>query len=184
MSLQAMRALFMPLMRWWGETAIGAAIRNYSALIALTQSIHLLGLTMFAGTILFVNFRLMEVGFVRYPTSRIARELAPWTLTGLLTILTSGIFILSSETLKCYESSFFWMKMTLLLAAILFHFLVHRRVVHSEPPLPLMRRRAVACLSLALWISVALAGKLIGIYGDDLREEVDPFHPIATSLVH
>ena len=35
----------------------------------------------------------------------------------------------------------------------------------------------VALVSLGLWLGVALAGKMVGIYGDDLRQEDDPFHP-------
>ena len=163
----------MPLFRWWGETAIGATVRSSSALIALTQTIHLLGLVLLMGTILMVDLGLLGFGR-RWPVARIARELTPFTLGGLAILLVSGPLILSSEARKCYESSFFWMKMSILLAAIVFHFTVHRSVVRADPPVPLFRR-LVACLSLALWLSVALAGKMVGIYGDDLREEKDPF---------
>jgi hypothetical protein len=183
-AFDGVRQIFMPLMRWWFDSPIGVEIRNYSALIAITQSVHLVGLTMLAGTLLIVNLRLMDIGFVRHPTARIARELAPWTSAGLVILLASGTLILSSEALKCYESTFFWTKMTILLVAILFHFTVHRRVTRSEPPAPVSRRRAVACLSLTLWIGVALAGKMIGIYGDDLREDRDPFHPDRNSFGH
>jgi hypothetical protein len=90
-------------------------------------------------------------------------------------MLISGPLILSSETIKCYEASFFWIKMAALLPAIVFHFTVHQRVAQAEPPAGRFRAGVVACISLGLWISVALAGKMIGIYGDDLREEDEPF---------
>jgi hypothetical protein len=67
--------------------------------------------------------------------------------------------------------------MALLATAIPFHFIVFRRTSEAEPPATATRRRVVACLSLCLWLGVALAGKMIGIYGDDLRREDDPFHP-------
>jgi hypothetical protein len=171
-----MRELTMPLFRWWGETAVGATIRSSATLIAVTQTIHLLGLTMLIGTLLMVNLNLVGLGFRRRPTSQIARELAPWTLAGLAAMLISGPLILSSETLKAYESSFFWMKMGLLLAAILFHFTVFRRISEATPPASGTRRWMVAFVSLGLWLGVALAGKMVGIYGDDLRQEDDPFH--------
>ena len=166
----------MPLFRWWGETAVGNTIRSSSVLIAVTQSVHLLGLTLLIGTLLMVNLNLVGLGFRRRPTSQIARELAPWTLAGLAAMLISGPLILSSETLKAYESSFFWMKMGLLLAAILFHFTVFRRIGAATPPASATRRWMVAAVSLGLWLGVALAGKMVGIYGDDLRREDDPFH--------
>ena len=97
-------------------------------------------------------------------------------------MLISGPLILSSETLKAYDSSFFWMKMGLLAAAILFHFTVFRRVSLAEPPATATRRWLVACVSLGLWLGVALAGKMVGIYGDDLRQEDDPFHTQQSGL--
>jgi hypothetical protein len=179
-----MREWAMPLFRWWGDTPVGTAIRSSSVLIALTQTIHLLGLTMLIGTLLMVNLSLMGLGFRRRSASGIARELAPWTLAGMITMFASGPLILSSETLRAYDSSFFWMKMGLLAAAMLFHFTVFRRVSVAEPPAPATRRYIVACLSLGLWLGVALAGKMVGIYGDDLRKEEDPFHTQQTTSEH
>jgi hypothetical protein len=177
-----MRETFIPLFAWWGHTAVGTTIRSSATLIALTQIIHLLGLTMLIGTVLMVDMTLLGFGIRRYPVARIAGELAPWTIGGLVVMLISGPLILSSETLKCYESSFFWIKMMILLAAIAFHFTVHRKVARSEPPAGRFRAGFVACMSLGLWIAVALAGKMIGIYGDDLRKDPAPFQA-ALSLV-
>jgi uncharacterized protein DUF6644 len=165
----------VPLFQWLGHSAVGTTIRGSSVLIALTQIIHLLGLTMLAGTILMVDMALLGFGIRRYPVARIAGELAPWTTGGLVVMLISGPLILSSETVKCYEASFFWIKMAVLFAAIVFHFTVHRRITQSEPPAGRFRAGLVACVSLSLWIGVALAGKMIGIYGDDLRQENEPF---------
>jgi len=169
------RETFIPLFYWLAHTTVGATIRGSATLIAITQIVHLLGLTMLIGTVLMIDMALLGFGIRHHPVSRIAAELAPWTVGGLATMLISGPFILSSETLKCYESSFFWIKMSILLAAIVFHFTVHRRVVRSEPPLGRFRATLVACVSLVLWIAVALAGKMIGIYGDDLRKDPAPF---------
>jgi len=130
---------------------------------------------MLIGTILMVDMALLGFGIRRHPAARVAAELAPWTTGGLVVMLVSGPLILSSETLKCYESSFFWIKMSILLAAIAFHFTVHRRIARSEPAAGKFRARLVACVSLGLWIAVALAGKMIGIYGDDLRKDPAPF---------
>jgi hypothetical protein len=172
------REIVMPLMRWWGETPIGLGIRKYSALIALLQSIHLLGLTMLGGTLLVLNLRLFGFGFVRIPVARLGRELAPWTAAGLTVSISTGILILSSEARKCYESSFFWIKMGLLITALTFQFTIYRSAIRSEVECS-PRSRSVAVASCVLWLGVALCGKLIGIYGDDLRQQEDPFHRIA-----
>jgi uncharacterized membrane protein len=167
------RQTFFPLFQWLQETLAGQTIRNYSALVALAQIIHLLGVTLLVGTLLMVDLTLLGFGMRRHPVSRIARELAPWTTAGLIVMLVSGPLMLTSEALKCYDASFFWIKMGLLAVTLLFHFTVHQRIAMSEPPVSRWRAGAVACVSLALWVSVALAGKMIGIYGDDLRQLSD-----------
>jgi hypothetical protein len=173
------REILFPVFDWLGHSVIGETIRSSAVLIALTQIIHLLGLTMLAGTVLMVDMALLGFGIRRVPTSRIAAELAPWTAGGLAVMLISGPLILSSETRKCYDASFFWIKMATLLAAVVFHFTVYRRVTRSEPPIGPFRARLVACVSLGLWIGVALAGKMVGIYGDDLRKEGTPSELLA-----
>jgi hypothetical protein len=169
------RETLLPVFDWLGHTGVGVTIRSSAVLIALTQTIHLLGLTMLMGTILMVDMALLGFGIRRHPVARIAAELAPWTVGGLLVMLISGPLILTSESMKCYNASFFWIKMPVLLAAVVFHFTVHRRVARSEPPAGPSRARLVACVSLGLWIGVALSGKMIGIYGDDLRNDSAPF---------
>jgi len=168
------REIVFPFFDWLGHSVVGETIRSSAMLIAITQIIHLLGLTMLAGTVLMVDMALLGFGIRRVPASRIAAELAPWTAGGLVVMLISGPLILSSESRKCYDSSFFWIKMAVLVAAVVFHFTVYRLVTRSEPPVGPVRASLVACVSLALWIGVALAGKMIGIYGDDLRKEGTP----------
>lgn len=169
-----MREIFHPFLNWLGHTALGDTIRSSAALIALTEIVHLIGLTMLVGTLLMIDMTLLGFGIRRHPVSRIASELAPWTTTGLIILLLSGPLILSSETRKCYDASFFWIKMLLLPLALVFHFTVFTRTVRADPPAGRTRARLVALLSLALWIGIALAGKMIGIYGDDLRKPDSP----------
>ena len=163
------RSLIAAVRLSW-HTPLGETIRSSAVLIALTETIHLLGLTLLAGSILMVDMAMLGLGIRHHPVARIAGELTTWTSAGLAVMLISGPLILSSEARKCYDSSFFWAKMAVLLAHDdAFHFTVHRRVIRSDPPASRSRSAIVACVSLTLWIGVALAGKMIGIYGDDLR---------------
>jgi hypothetical protein len=176
------RDVFIPLFAALGRSSIGMAIRSSATLIAVTQIVHLIGLALFLGALLMVDMTLLGVGFRRHPASRVARELAPWSTAGLIVMLVSGPFILSSESLKCFDASFFWIKMTTLGIALVFHLAVHRPVAQAEPPVRRWRAKLVAGLSLALWVGVAISGKMIGIYGDDLRKEPAPFQ-VRISLV-
>jgi hypothetical protein len=153
----------LPVFEWMESTPVAQAIRHSESLIALLESIHLIGLTLLLGTILMVDLSLLGFGIGRSPASRIARELRGWTVAGLVIMLFSGPLILSSEAIRCYRTPAFWLKMALLAIAIIFHFTVHKRIVFEEPR-PRYRARWTACLSLALWTSVALAGKAIAIF--------------------
>jgi hypothetical protein len=166
------QALF-PFFAWLQDTLPGQTIRTYSALVALVQIVHLLGVTLLVGSLMMVDLSLLGFGMRRHPVSRIAGELAPWTTGGLIVMLITGPLMLTSEALKCYDASFFWIKMGLLAVTLVFHFAVRQRVALSETPAPRWRAGLVGGASLALWISIALAGKLIGIFGDDLRKLSD-----------
>jgi len=154
----------LPAFEWLQHTYLAETIRHSAALIATLEIIHLIGLALLLGTILMVDLSLLGHGIGRHPVSRIARELRAWTIAGLAIMLASGPLILTSEAIRCYKTPVFWIKMLLLAMAIAFHFTIHRRVTLAEPPAPRSSAGVVAVVSLALWISVALAGKGIAIF--------------------
>ncbi len=157
-------AALLPAFEWMQHSYLGETIRHSAALIATLEIVHLIGLTLLIGTILMVDLTLLGRGIVSHPVSRIARELSNWTVAGLAIMLASGPLILFSEAVRCYKTPAFWIKMALLAIAVAFHFSVHRKVALAEPPAPRGTARMVACLSLALWIGVALAGKGIAVF--------------------
>jgi len=156
--------MVLPIFQWMERTPVAQTIRHSAQLIALLESIHLIGLTLLLGTILMVDLSLLGLGIGRSPASRIASELKGWTAAGLVIMLLSGPVLLSSEAIRCYRTPSFWVKMALFAIAVIFHFTIHKRVVAKEPPAPRPIARWTALVSLALWISVALAGKAIAIF--------------------
>jgi hypothetical protein len=154
----------LAVFEWLESTPVAQAIRHSARLIALLESIHLMGLALLLGTILMVDLSLLGLGIGRSPASRIARELQRWTAAGLAIMLLSGPLLLSSEAIRCYRTPAFWVKMALLAIALIFNFTIHRKVVAQEPPGPRLHARWTALVSLALWIGVALAGKAIAIF--------------------
>lgn len=169
------RQSLFPLFDWYGHSLLGRAISASSSVIAFFQILHLIGMTLLIGTILAVDLTLLGFGMRKYPVSRLGGDLGHLTRGGLAVMLVTGPVLLSSEALKCFDSSAFWAKMGLLTVALVFHFTVHRRVVMAEPPVARFPSGLVACTSLALWTGVALAAKFIGIFGDDLRQQAKLF---------
>ena len=167
-----MRQAFLPLFDWYGQSRVAHIMSDSATLIAAAQIIHLIGMALLIGTILMVDLTMLGFGLRRHPVSRVARELTPWTWGGLAIMFATGPLNLASEAQRCYDSSFFWIKMGLIALAVAFHLTVHRRVTLAEPPVPASRAKVVACVSLALWFGIAMAAKFIGFYGEDLREAV------------
>ena len=151
--------MMFPAFEWLQHTYLAETIRHSAALIATLEIVHLIGLALLLGTMLMVDLSLLGRGIRDYPADRVARELSPWTLGGLGLMLASGPLILVSEAVRCYKTPAFWIKMALLVAAVAFYFTAHRRAIQSGT-----RARLVALVSLALWTSVALAGKAIAIF--------------------
>src|SRR6516165_10533939 len=105
---------------------------NASELIFPTLEVfHILGFTITLGTIALVDFRVLGLGLRRQVTANLARDLAPWTLTGLVLVLLSGPLLFSADPDMYYLNRSFQFKMVCLLLAIVFNYTIHKRVVRA-----------------------------------------------------
>ncbi len=81
-------------------------------------------------------------------------------MTNILTMLGTGLLLLSAEAVKCYDNPAFWLKMYFLAGALLFHSTIYSPVASSKPPGRPMAT-ITAGMSLVLWLGVALGGRVI-----------------------
>jgi hypothetical protein len=133
---------------------------NASELIFPTLEVcHILGFTITMGTIALVDFRVLGLGMRRQAIADLARDLAPWTLAGLVLVLLSGPLLFSSDPDMYYLNRSFQFKMVCLLVAIVFNYTIHKRVVRSGKASA--SSKLVACLSQALWAGVIGGGIFI-----------------------
>ncbi|MCY4588056.1 MAG: hypothetical protein OXB98_18650 [Bryobacterales bacterium] len=150
---------------WCEDTAVGHAIRDSLWLFPVIESVHLLALALIGGAILVVDLRLLGLGLRSQPVARLAREAQPWLVGGLVVMLSTGVLLFLSESIKCYYSPPFWYKMTFLLLALLFTATVRRKVAAaSETSLGPVWGKLVALVSLALWFGVGFSGRWIAFY--------------------
>ena len=130
---------------------------NSSELIFPTlECIHIAGFALSVGTIAIVDFRLLGLGMNHQPTAEVAADLAPWTLVGLVVMLTSGPLLFSSDPDMYYLNWVFDLKMVLLLLAIVFNYTIRRKTAYSGKSGP--RAKVVAGISMALWVGVVFGG--------------------------
>ncbi len=151
----------LPFFQWCYQTPVGETIRESTWLFPVIEAVHLLGLGLTAGAVLLVDLRLLGFGLNRQPVAQLWASAQPWLLGSLTLMLASGFPLFLSESMKCYYSIPFWIKMTCLFLALLFTFTILRRVVQTGVTSERLGR-AIALLSLGLWFGVAWGGRWIG----------------------
>jgi hypothetical protein len=137
-----------PLARWVNKSLWGFAI---------LETFHIIGLTVLLGTVFVANLSVLRFG-TRQSTSELARELAPWMVAGLVLMIGSGVPMFMSSAVGYSSSIPFFIKMTLLVSAIVLQVAMYK--------IPSLSERATfgklaACLSLVCWFGVAYAGRAI-----------------------
>ena len=149
--------------RWIQNSWLLVALRSSPWFFPIIATIHLFGLAIIGGSVLVVDLRLLGFGLRRQPVSRLARDAEPWLLRGLLVSVPTGTLLFMCFATKYYYLTFFWVKMASLFLVLLFTFSVRRRVTMSdEAHVRPVWSRAVALVSLSLWTTVAIGGRLIG----------------------
>jgi hypothetical protein len=157
-----MEQYFVDIASW----PVSRAINESSWIFAFVQALHIVALAFLAGAVLIVDFRLLGRGFSNQPLARVARDARPWLLGSLAAMVLTGIPQFISLATKEYESSYFRWKMLLFLIALIFTFTIKQRVVYApEGRFGGSIGKLVALVSIGLWVSIAINGRLIGFFG-------------------
>jgi hypothetical protein len=131
---------------------------------AVTEMVHLLALAALGGSVLFLDLRLLGITLRNESASVISRDLSRILLVSLAVMILSGIGLLSEEAMKCFYSPAFRWKMALLVTAVTFYFTIHRKTaLRASTTTASLSQRAVAVISLLLWLGVGVAGRAIGL---------------------
>ena len=125
--------------------------------------LHVLGLTLLVGPILLLDLRLLGLGRV-FPVDATARVLTRWSVAGLLVMIGSGTALFAADATALAANEVMRWKLVLigtgLANAITFRWLWSRHLEHWDRAPPALGR-AQALASIALWLAVPVAGRLI-----------------------
>lgn len=157
--------VLLPYVTWLGSTPFATWLGASTWRIAWLLSIHLFGLTLLLGSVFITSLHLFGVFQPDKPAARLRREVRPVLLTGLGLSLITGALIFTGGAQPYYEGYWFRLKMALLALTLIFHVTLYRAV--STAPagrLPRMTYPVTGALMLALWFSVALAGRAIAFF--------------------
>jgi hypothetical protein len=141
---------------WCAATPIGKFIAASVWTMPILETFHIMGLVFLLGAAFTLNLTVLGVG-VRVPNERLARQLFPWALGGLLIAIVTGIPMFMSAAPLYGNSGPFALKMSLLVSAIVLQITVHKvKGMYGST-----RGRIIACVTLVCWFGIAYAGRAI-----------------------
>ena len=151
---------------WLEMTPAGVLVRESLWGFPIVVAIHILGLTMSVGALVWFDLRLLGVSMRRIPVSEVYRRLMPWMLSAFIVMFMSGALLFVGFATKAYGNLYFRIKMAAMLLAaanaLMFHFSTERRIARwneaARPPLP---ARLAGLASLLLWVVVIMAGRMM-----------------------
>jgi hypothetical protein len=149
------------------SSALAATIRNSFYLFPLIESVHVLGLTLVVGTIVIIDLRLLGLASIRRPFSAVASDVLKWAWLAFAVTVTTGALMFVTSAGGYYQNPYFRVKMALLVVSglnMLTFELTARRTLakwDTDAAAPAIGK-AVAALSLVLWIGVIFMGRWVG----------------------
>ena len=151
---------------WIAGSALSKAISTSTWAFAVTESIHLLALSVIGGAVLIVDLKLLGFGIRTQSVAEVARDAQKWFLGSWTVMIVTGVLLFWSEPQKLYYSTPFAVKMVCLLLGTIFALTVRRKVtLAGEGRVSPVALKLVALVSLILWFGVGAGGRWIGFSG-------------------
>ena len=152
-----------PIFKWAETSWMSEAIRGSIVLFPIVETFHILALTLLFGAVVVVDLRLAGIILQDQPVSKLARDVKSCIFWSLVVILASGVFMATSEALKCWSNGPFRIKMTFLAGAIIFHYTFQRLMVRRDE-FNHWLGKLTGAVSVVLWLGVGLGGKGIAFW--------------------
>ncbi len=148
---------------WLEVTPLSQTFQNISWIIPTVQTVHIVSIAIVMTGMAMLDLRLVGIAGRRQSLTSMADRFLPWVWATLIVLLCSGSILIIAEPGRELLSPMFWIKMSLLVAAIgltyLFQAVLRRSVSFWD------RNRAAAIVlglvSLAIWVGIIGAGRWI-----------------------
>ena len=151
---------------WLEHRPFSIAIAESTWLFPITETVHVLALTIVIGAVAMMDLRLLGVGNKDRAVSEVISSSLPWAWSAFAVAFVAGSLMFASKAVSYYGNVPFRIKVVcLVLAAInmlVFHFFTARGMAswdHGRPPLA---ARLAAGFSLTLWVVIVATGRWIG----------------------
>jgi hypothetical protein len=156
----------LQIAEWLEATSVARWVQESLYGFTIVVAIHILGLTLSVGTLIWFDLRLLGISMLRIPVSQLYRRLMPWTLSGFAVMFVSGGILLVAYATSAYGNIYFRIKAIALLLAGINAFFYHRvteRQIHrwDEARVPSVPARAAGLISILVWGVVIFAGRMM-----------------------
>jgi hypothetical protein len=144
------------------------------------ESVHVLTLCVFVGMSVMLDLRLLGLALTRVPVTDVTRRLMPWMFGGFVVMVLTGVLLVYAIPVRSYQSIWFRVKLIMLVLAGLNAWTFHRGVYRNvrewdlAPSAP-TRARLAGVVSLVLWASIIVAGRMIAYNWFDCDKPQPPF---------
>jgi hypothetical protein len=151
---------------WLEATATGTLVRESLYGFPILVAIHLMGLMLSVGTIVWFDLRLIGLVLQRVPVSVVYRRVIPWATTGFLVMFSTGALLFTGYASAAVGNTFFRVKVAALVLAgtnaLVYHAFTERRVAEWDRSDRVPGAvRAAGFVSIAAWATVVLCGRLM-----------------------
>lgn len=152
---------------WLESTQVSTAIRESTWLFPTIETLHVLSILTFVGSITMFDLRLLNAAYRERSVMEVRQEVMPWTRASFVSAVIFGALLFSSSPTKYYHNIPFRLKMiTLFLAGVniaIFELWTYHSVASwDRAPRTPRAARIAGGLSLVFWILVVAFGRWIG----------------------
>ena len=151
---------------WLEASPVGRVATESLWGFPILVAVHIMGLTVSVGTIVWFDLRLLGVALRGCPVTDVYRRLIPWATAGFLVMVVSGGWLFVGYATSAYVNIAFRIKIAAIVLAgvnaLVYHRLTERHVREWDAlvRLPLPARMA-GLVSIALWVTAILAGRMM-----------------------
>ena len=145
--------------RWLENTPWGVTIRDSAWMYPVIQWVHFVGLSMWLGTSLTVDLRLMGVGERRLTATELSHGLFAWSWIGFCVALLGGFLLFSAEATTYVSNTAFNLKLAVVTPlALMWHVVVQKKAqTWTQTGHTSAIGKWAGVIEFVLWISVVAA---------------------------
>jgi hypothetical protein len=157
---------------WLSLTVASQSIQKIFWIIPTVQIVHILAISVVVSSMAMFDLRLLGIAGTRNSIAALSKRFMPWLWVALVVLLLSGSILIIGEPDRALGNPAFELKMVLVVTAILVT-LSFQRILRKDlavgatelAPRHLLAAKLTGGISLLLWVSIVVAGRLIAYAG-------------------